>query len=123
MALVINRRWFGYGRERGVAFAVTCVPLHLLYFLYSGLTVYVWLALRARVRRRRSADRTIAEIVKGAPLMTAAFDGWTADASETSPAAMPNAPSSSWAADPAGLTAAYGFSRAPWVSAHRRLEA
>jgi cellulose synthase/poly-beta-1,6-N-acetylglucosamine synthase-like glycosyltransferase len=48
-ALVINRRWFGFlRRERGLAFAVTCVPLHLLYLLYSGLSfVYVWLALRA----------------------------------------------------------------------------
>jgi hypothetical protein len=45
--LIINRRWFGFlRRERGIAFSLMCVPLHLLYFLYSGLSViYVWLAL------------------------------------------------------------------------------
>jgi len=45
--LIINRRWLGFlRRECGVAFALMCVPLHLVYFLYSGLSFgYVWLAL------------------------------------------------------------------------------
>jgi GT2 family glycosyltransferase len=45
--LILNRRLFGFlRRQRGIAFALACVPLHILYFLYSGLSLgYVWLAL------------------------------------------------------------------------------
>jgi glycosyltransferase involved in cell wall biosynthesis len=46
--VIVNRRIFGFlRRERGIAFALACVPLHLLYFLYSGLSFgYVWLAFK-----------------------------------------------------------------------------
>ena len=42
--VVLNRRWFAFlRRERGIAFAFACVPLHLLYYLYSGLSfAYVY---------------------------------------------------------------------------------
>lgn len=44
--VVLNRRFFAFlQRERGIAFACACVPLHLLYYLYSGLSfAYVWTA-------------------------------------------------------------------------------
>jgi glycosyltransferase involved in cell wall biosynthesis len=46
--LVLNRGLFQFlRRERGFGFALGCVPLHLLYFLYSGLSYgYVWIALQ-----------------------------------------------------------------------------
>jgi GT2 family glycosyltransferase len=46
LLIVIALNWHLYGffaRERGVPFAIAAVPLHLLYFLYSGLAfLYVW---------------------------------------------------------------------------------
>ena len=44
--LGLNRDLFAFfARERGLAFATACVPLHLLYYLYSGLSyVAVWIA-------------------------------------------------------------------------------
>jgi glycosyltransferase involved in cell wall biosynthesis len=60
--IVLNRDLYGFFLRRcGVVFAAACIPLHLLYYLYSGLTfVYVWLefqlkgttAPRAKVERR-----------------------------------------------------------------------
>jgi glycosyltransferase involved in cell wall biosynthesis len=46
--LFLNRRLFAFlRRERGLRFALACVPLHLLYFLYSGLSYgYVWVAFQ-----------------------------------------------------------------------------
>jgi hypothetical protein len=48
--LLLNKRLYGfYCRERGLLFAAACVPLHLLYFLYSGFSyLYVWLELWIR---------------------------------------------------------------------------
>ena len=42
--VVLNRGWFAFlRRERGIGFAFACVPLHLLYYLYSGLSfAYVY---------------------------------------------------------------------------------
>jgi glycosyltransferase involved in cell wall biosynthesis len=44
----INRHIYAFFfQKRGIAFAARCVPLHLLYYLYSGLTYFfVWLGFR-----------------------------------------------------------------------------
>jgi GT2 family glycosyltransferase len=42
-------------RQRGVGFAAACLPLHLLYFLYSGLS-YLWVWIVFQVRST-AADR------------------------------------------------------------------
>ena len=44
VVVALNRRWFAFlRRERGIAFAFACVPLHLLYYIYSGLSfAYVY---------------------------------------------------------------------------------
>jgi len=46
--LMLNRRLFRFlRRERGLVFALACVPLHLLYYLYSGLSYgYAWVAFQ-----------------------------------------------------------------------------
>jgi len=46
--VVLNRALFVFfARARGVCFAAACVPLQLLFFLYSGLSfAYVWLTAR-----------------------------------------------------------------------------
>lgn len=48
--VVLNRDLFAFlARERGVRFAAACVPLHLLYYLYSGLSYLgVWIDWRLR---------------------------------------------------------------------------
>jgi glycosyltransferase involved in cell wall biosynthesis len=44
-------------RERGLLFATACVPLHLLYYLYSGFSyIYVSAGLCRSARLRRSFD-------------------------------------------------------------------
>jgi GT2 family glycosyltransferase len=50
----LNRDFYAFlWRRRGWWFAVRCFPLHLLYFLYSGLTfLAVWMAFRLRHGRR-----------------------------------------------------------------------
>ncbi|MGH8068031.1 MAG: glycosyltransferase family 2 protein [Candidatus Entotheonellia bacterium] len=42
---VLNRHLYGFfSHQRGLLFASACIPLHLLYYLYSGSSyVYVWL--------------------------------------------------------------------------------
>lgn len=59
--LVLNRDLFAFfGRQRGLRFAIACVPLHLLYFLYSGLSylfVRVEVQLRGAMARPRGALR------------------------------------------------------------------
>jgi glycosyltransferase involved in cell wall biosynthesis len=49
-ALVLNRSWFSFlKRRKGTAFAAACVPLHLLYLFYSGISyALVWIAFRAK---------------------------------------------------------------------------
>jgi len=50
--LVLNARLYGFfASQRGLPFAAACVPLHLLYFLYSG-TSYLAVALAATAGRR-----------------------------------------------------------------------
>lgn len=49
--VAINRRLFAFlRRQRGFAFALRCVPLHLLYYLYSGAS-YALVSILWRVRR------------------------------------------------------------------------
>lgn len=48
--LVLNRGLFAFfWRQRGLGFAIACVPLHLLYFLYSGLS-YLFVRAEAQLR-------------------------------------------------------------------------
>jgi glycosyltransferase involved in cell wall biosynthesis len=55
--VVLNRKLYGFFlRQRGLLFAVACIPLHLLYYLYSGFSyIYAWagqwLSRLAAVRR------------------------------------------------------------------------
>jgi len=60
LVLVINRDLFAFFlRRRGAFFALACVPLHLLFFLYSGLTFLVVL-IGMRVKRPFRANRALA---------------------------------------------------------------
>lgn len=48
--LVLNWDLFAFfWRQRGLRFAIACVPLHLLYFLYSGLS-YLFVRVEAQLR-------------------------------------------------------------------------
>jgi len=39
-----------FGKQRGLIFVIACIPLHLFYFFYSGLSfLYVWLAIKVGV--------------------------------------------------------------------------
>jgi GT2 family glycosyltransferase len=50
--VITNREVYGFFRRRhGLRFAATCVPLHLVYFMCSGLG-YVWGRLAFEVHRR-----------------------------------------------------------------------
>jgi GT2 family glycosyltransferase len=56
MAVVLlNRELFVFfARRRGLAFAAACVPLHLLYYAYSGLSyLCVWVGAQVRRGGRR----------------------------------------------------------------------
>jgi glycosyltransferase involved in cell wall biosynthesis len=48
--VVLNRALFAFfARERGLFFAIACIPLQLLYYLYSGLSyLYVWIHFQLR---------------------------------------------------------------------------
>jgi len=57
--VVLNRVLFVFfRRERGLGFALACVPLHLLYLLYSALT---YLIVRVEVQLRGVAARRTVE--------------------------------------------------------------
>lgn len=47
--VVLNRKLFSFlADHRSLVFAISCIPLHLLYYLYSGLSfAYVWLRVRS----------------------------------------------------------------------------
>lgn len=47
---LLNGAFFNYIlRQRGLFFMLTCVPLHVFYFFYSGLSyLYVWLAFKLK---------------------------------------------------------------------------
>ena len=54
--LIVNRGYFAWlAQARGVSFALACVPLHLLYQVYSGvaalvgLTRHVWTRVSSHV--------------------------------------------------------------------------
>jgi len=46
--VALNRELYAFFfRQRGLLFACACIPLHLLYYLYSGLSYfYVWISVR-----------------------------------------------------------------------------
>ena len=48
--IVLNRDLYGFlFRQRGIFFTMACIPLHLLYYLYGGLSyLYVWLDFQLR---------------------------------------------------------------------------
>ena len=50
VVIALNRDlYIFFTRQRGFHFAVMCIPLHLLYYLYSGLSyLYVWLSSWSR---------------------------------------------------------------------------
>jgi glycosyltransferase involved in cell wall biosynthesis len=48
--IVLNRDLYAFFfRQRGLFFTIACIPLHLLYYLYGGVTfLYVWLDFQLR---------------------------------------------------------------------------
>ena len=48
--VILNRGLFAFfSRQRGLLFAIACIPLQLLYYLYSGLSyLYVWIGFQLR---------------------------------------------------------------------------
>jgi glycosyltransferase involved in cell wall biosynthesis len=53
--VVLNRRFYALLRRHGgLLFAVRAIPLHLLYFLYSGLA-FAYVSIEARARRAAAA--------------------------------------------------------------------
>jgi len=66
---VLNRKlYLVFFRHRGIFFTAACIPLHLLYYLYSGLSyLYVWVEFQLRrvvTARRISALKAVAEPLK-----------------------------------------------------------
>jgi glycosyltransferase involved in cell wall biosynthesis len=61
--LVLNRDLYAFFfHQRGFFFTTACIPLHVLYYLYSGLTfLYVWLdfQLRGAVPPQPGTDRRV----------------------------------------------------------------
>ena len=62
----LNRKLYAFFlRQRGILFATACVPLHLLYYFYSGVSYfYIWASLRLRrlaTFRRRSVVKAATE--------------------------------------------------------------
>jgi GT2 family glycosyltransferase len=48
--IILNRQLLAFfSRQRGVFFTTLCIPLHLLYYLYSGLGyLYVWVSFQLK---------------------------------------------------------------------------
>ena len=48
--IILNRDLYAFFfRQHGPFFAIACIPLHLLYYLYSGLSyLYVWIGFQVR---------------------------------------------------------------------------
>jgi glycosyltransferase involved in cell wall biosynthesis len=58
--VVLNRNLYGFFlRQRGFLFAAACIPLHLLYYLSSGLSyLYVWITMQRKgPAMQKTADR------------------------------------------------------------------
>jgi glycosyltransferase involved in cell wall biosynthesis len=55
--LFLNRKLYGFfWRQKGLLFTAACIPLHLLYFVYSGLSyLYVWCEFQ--LKRTASVQR------------------------------------------------------------------
>jgi glycosyltransferase involved in cell wall biosynthesis len=53
--LVLNRELYAFlYRQHGFRFLAACIPLHVLYFIYSGVSyLLVWVTFRARARADR----------------------------------------------------------------------
>jgi GT2 family glycosyltransferase len=53
--VLLNRKLFTFfARRRGLPFAAACVPLHLLYYAYGGLSyLYVWVSVHVGRRGRK----------------------------------------------------------------------
>lgn len=56
--VILNRDLYAFFfRQRGLLFAGTCIPLHLLYYLYGGLSyLYVWIGFQLRPTSRFRTD-------------------------------------------------------------------
>jgi len=58
---ILNRNLYAFFRRAGgISFAAACIPLHLLYFMYCGLSYhYVWVQsmLQKAVARRGGKAR------------------------------------------------------------------
>ena len=48
--IALNRELYTFfWKQRGLCFAAACIPLHLLYYLYSGMSyLYVWIGFQIR---------------------------------------------------------------------------
>jgi GT2 family glycosyltransferase len=67
--IALNRKLYGFFlRQRGLPFAAACIPLHLLYYLYSGFSyLYAWAGHRLHrlvAARRGYALETAAAFFK-----------------------------------------------------------
>jgi glycosyltransferase involved in cell wall biosynthesis len=58
--IVLNRELFAFFfRQNGLSFALICIPLYLLYYLYSGLSyVWVWIGFQLKGVATRSPAPT-----------------------------------------------------------------
>jgi len=67
--IILNRDLFGFLSQRhGFFFATVCIPLHLLHYLYSGLSyLYVWVGfqLKAVMARAATSPRNEEPLVGG----------------------------------------------------------
>ena len=61
--IILNRQLFMFlFRQHGFCFATRCIPLHLLHYLYSGLSYgYVWLAFQLESAMAPSVPRSQAK--------------------------------------------------------------
>jgi hypothetical protein len=65
--VAINRRFYAFfARERGALFAVRVVPLHVLYYLYSGVALALGVARHVWKTKIRHSSKRI-KVASGAP--------------------------------------------------------
>ena len=63
----INLRFYGFfARERGLLFALRVVPLHVLYYLYSGVALAIGIVVHVWNRKVRHPSKRI-KVASGAP--------------------------------------------------------
>ena len=64
--VAINRRFYAFfARERGFVFALRVVPLHVLYYLYSGVALAIGMALHVWKTKVRHSSKRI-KVASGA---------------------------------------------------------